>query len=199
MLLGALSRPRRPHAPHPHAMPDRSGPRPAAERTPHRTVRRTWCSTSHHHGGGARRAARGRARSAPVGAAASGGASRAAAGGCSTPCAPPSAATNAAQAGPVPEPLDALEPRAKGGERRPPHPRPHAERTGPARAPRTASQIPPSKICGRWRGQLTRTSFGGSLCRARAWGSARARTTTPLHPRTPAERIGARVGARPAS
>ena len=66
VLLGALSRPRRPHAPHPHAMPDRSGPRPAAERTPHRTVRRTWCSTSHHHGGGARRAARGRGGRVPA-------------------------------------------------------------------------------------------------------------------------------------
>ena len=79
----------------------------------------------------------------------------------------------------------------------PPHHRSPVDRTRPARAPRPASQSPESKICGRWRGQLTRTSFGGSLCRARAWGSARARTTTPLHPRTPAERIGARAGASP--
>ena len=65
----------------------------------------------------------------------------------------------------VPEPLDALESRAKGGERRSPHPRPPTERTGPARAPRSASRIPPSKIWNRWRGAaLTRTSFGGSFC-----------------------------------
>ena len=82
--------------------------------------------------------------------------------------------------------LGRAESRAKGGERRSPHPRPPTERTGPARAPRSASRIPPSKIWNRWRGAaLTRTSFGGSfVCRAPSMG----RTTT--HHRTPAERIG---------
>ena len=61
--------------------------------------------------------------------------------------------------------LGRAESRAKGGERRSPHPRPPTERTGPARAPRSASRIPPSKIWNRWRGAaLTRTSFGGSFC-----------------------------------
>ena len=107
---------RRPHAPPAcHARPKR----PADGGQAHTALCAAPGGAPGDHGGGARRAARGRARSAPVGAAASGGASRAAAGGCSTPCAPPSAATNAAQAGPVPEPLDALEPRAKGGEGRP--------------------------------------------------------------------------------
>jgi len=82
----------------------------------------------------------------------------------------------------VPGPLDALESRAKGGERRSPHPRPPTERTGPARAPRSASRIPPSKIWNRWRGAaLTRTSFGGSfVCRAPSMGRT---TTHPPHAR----------------
>ena len=88
----------------------------------------------------------------------------------------------------VPEPLDALESRAKGGERDAPHPRPPTERTGPARAPRSASRIPPSKIWNRWRGAaLARTSFGGSFCVPRpehgaALARERRRPCTPARP-----------------
>ena len=101
----------------------------------------------------------------------------------------------------VPEPLDALESRAKGGERRspPPHtPRPPTERTGPARAPRSASRIPPSKIWNRWRGGSSDAYllWRQFLCAApRARGSARARTTT--HHRSPVDLAPARAGASP--
>ena len=128
----------------------------------------------------------------PVRPRASGASPRAAAGGVGGPHRVPHPA-------PQPTPsqtsrsgaLGRAESRAKGGERRSPHPRPPTERTGPARAPRSASRIPPSKIWNRWRGAaLTRTSFGGSfVCRAPSMG----RTTT--HHRTPAERIGGPRGA----
>ena len=81
--------------------------------------------------------------------------------------------------------LGRAESRAKGGERRPPHPRPPTERTGPARAPRSASRIPPSKIWNRWRGAaLTRTSFVGSfVCRAPSMGQrSRENDDTPAPP-----------------
>ena len=94
----------------------------------------------------------------------------------------------------VPEPLDALESRAKGGERRSPHPRPPTERTGPARAPRSASRIPPSKIWNRWRGAaLTRTSFGGSFCVPRPEHGE----NDDAPPARPPSASGARAGASP--
>ena len=196
VLLGALSRPRRPHAPPAcHARPKRPA---AGGPSAHRTVRRTWRSTRRPRRRGPAR----RARPREVGSRRRGRERRRAPRGrgrvLHTVC--PTQRRNERCAGGAGSGAPRRARASRKGRRGTPlHPRTPAERTGPARAPRPASQSPESKICGRWRGQLTRTSFGGSLCRARAWGSARARTTTPLHPRTPAERIGARAGARPAS
>ena len=187
---------RRPHAPPAcHARPKRPA---AGGPSAHRTVRRTWRSTRRPRRRGPAR----RARPREVGSRRCGRERRCVPRGrgrvLHTVC--PTQRRNERCAGGAGSGAPRRARASRKGRRGTPlHPRTPAERTGPARAPRPASQSPESKICGRWRGQLTRTSFGGSLCRARAWGSARARTTTPLHPRTPAERIGARAGARPAS
>ena len=75
-------------------------------------------------------------------ATASGGTPCAAAGRRSTPCAAPSAAGNASQAGRH-EPLNVLT-LAYRQARKPRHRRPPAGRTRPVRAPRLASKIPPT-------------------------------------------------------
>ena len=125
----------------PHARQKR--PADGGQAHTHRTVRRTWRRTRHHRGGPARAAPTRRGartdsrrcgrerRHAPCGL------------GCAlhTVC-----RTQRRNQRLADEPFRALgraEPRAKGGERDAPHPRPPAERTGPARAPRIASQIPP--------------------------------------------------------
>ena len=196
VLLGALSRPYDVPTHHPHAMPDRSGQRTAAKRTPHRTVRRTWRSTRRPRRRGPAR----RARPREVGSRRCGRERRCVPRGrgrvLHTVC--PTQRRNERCAGGAGSGAPRRARASRKGRRGTPlHPRTPAERTGPARAPRPASQSPESKICGRWRGQLTRTSFGGSLCRARAWGSARARTTTP--PCTPARPPSASGPARGAS
>ena len=70
-------------------------------------------------------------------------------GACSTPCATPSAATNASQTSRS-EPLDALSLAQREASVVPTHPRPPAERTSPARAPRSAAEIPPIQTLYRW-------------------------------------------------
>ena len=138
-------------------------PAVSGQAPPLHTVRRTWCSSTkhHHHGGGpasrattqthrdARGAIRRRdheRRRLP----------RAAAGRVlHTMC-----HTQRRNQRLADQPFRApgrAEPRAKGGERDAPHPRPPAERTGPARAPRSAAQIPPIQALYRWAFRASRS------------------------------------------
>ena len=122
-----------------------------------------------------RRAAARKGRPVLVVETASGGTPCAAAGRRSTPCAAPSATRNASQAGRH-EPLNVLT-LAHRQAREPLHRHPPAGRTRPVRAPRLASKIPPTHFRHTSRVQLTRMpSSVAVLCRARARGSARARS-----------------------
>ena len=166
---------RRPHAPPAcHARPKRPA---AGGPSAHRTVRRTWRSTRRPRRRGPAR----RARPREVGSRRRGRerrrVPRAAAGRVlHTMC--PTQRRNQRLAD---EPFRALgraEPRAKGGERDAPHPRPPAERTGPARAPRSAAEIPPIQTLYRWAlfrafSQLTHVPLPmAAVCAAAEHGTA---------------------------
>ena len=115
-------------------------------------------------------------------------------GGRSAPCAAPSAATDAFADEPLRSPWTRSSLAQREASVAPRIPRPPTERTGPARAPRSAARIPPSKIWNRWRGAaLTRTSFGGSFCVPRPEHGE----NDDAPPARPPSASGARAGASP--